>query len=392
SAIVTPIDPPKNLLDVPTDQGAGDDPLLRWKQMQEERVRVQREQQQQEAAMQETPQSDEQLKSMSEAMTNQFANILGKIPLPTTQHMMIIDPASLNKKSGPTGEGITSVSGEQQADGTAANLPPPKVIIPAGKIDYGQIMIEANSDVPGPVLALLVSGPFSGGKLIGTFNKTNEYLVIQFKTLVTKKGTSIPIDAFAVNPDTSLTALATDVDHRYFSRIIIPAAAKFVEGLGAAIGQTTTTTSQSSTSTTTSAEKPDLKQELGKAVEEAASQASSVLEEDGGKTEILVRVRAGTPVGVMFMQAVTDQQIKQAQSVFAHNPNDQGQQNQQNQQGNPYGMNQNQLSPLQQMQQSLLSQQGLLTGQQGENGLFGQSGTGFNTTGSTGNNFNQQRR
>ena len=388
SAITTPIDPPKNLLDVPQEPAATEDPLLRWKQMQEERIRIQREQQQQEIAAQQAPERDTRLKELTENMGSQLDAIIGKVPPPEIQHMSITEVAALKKKpSAQTGRGsgVVAASGNQAA-GVA--VVPAKVVVPAGQIEYAQTLIEANSDVPGPVLAMMVSGPFSGSKLIGSFSRNQEYLVIQFQTLVTKKGTSIPVVAYAINPDTSLTAVATDVDHRYFDRIVLPAAAKFVEGMGAAISQTTTTTSQSSSSTTTSTPKLDTKQQLGKAIEEATSQVSDVLQNDGSQKQILVRVRSGTPIGVMFVQSVTDQLIMQAKNGTVPQQQGQGQGQGQGQANvNPYGVPQQggTLTPLQQLQQGFAAQQGFLTGQQqqGQNNGYGQifGGGAIPTTG-----------
>ena len=49
-----------------------------------------------------------------------------------------------------------------------------------------------------------------------------------------------------LDPDTSLAATRTDVNHRYFRRIVLPAASAFIEGFAEAIsesGRTTVTVS-----------------------------------------------------------------------------------------------------------------------------------------------------
>jgi intracellular multiplication protein IcmE len=222
---------------------------------------------------------------------------------------------------------------------------------------------------------MIASGTFSGGKLLGSFTAREEYLVIKFTTLVTKKGTSVPINAFAVDPQTSLTGVATDVDHRYFQRIVLPAAAKFVEGLGDAYAQTTTSTSQSSTSTVTTTEDLDTKQQFGKGVSEAAKQVGDVLSEDGKSVKPLVIVAAGTPIGVLFMAPVTDQDLLKAR-VGVSSTNQQQVNDTNTQQQNPYLQNQNNLTAYQQLQLGLQNQQFL---QQGT--YYG--GQTTNTTGTT---------
>src|SRR5690606_9021030 len=59
-----------------------------------------------------------------------------------------------------------------------------EVIIPAGNIAYGQLLNALNSDIPGPVLVHVLSGPFSGGRALGQFQVSQDYLVLTFKAIV----------------------------------------------------------------------------------------------------------------------------------------------------------------------------------------------------------------
>ena len=379
SAIPTPIAPPKSLIDMGTEISQEEDPLLRWKQMQEERIRIQREQEQLQLQAQANPEQQQNIDAMKEAMTAQITGILQKQPMDIKSMTVYQKEASQQGAGAGAGSGTEpsyppsaqAAAYSQRAGAQAAPRGPEKIIIPAGDIQYAQMMLEANSDIPGPIMALMASGPFSGGRLIGSFATEDEYLTMQFTTLVTKKGTSIPIQAIAVNPDTSLQGMATEVDHRYFSRIILPAAAKFIEGMGNAIAQTTTTVSQSSSSTTSSTQDLDTTQELGKAGAEATSKLSEFLDDEASKQKVLVRVHAGTPIGIIFMQKVTERMILQARGEVqeADSQMNQGANNPYMQQG---GNQAGQMNPLQQLQQGLFAQQ---TMQQGLlQGLYGNAG------------------
>lgn len=385
SAIPTPIAPPKTLLEVPQDDAQSEDPLLRWQQMQTERAKAQREQQtmqDQQAAV--DPQREAKVTALAQSMTQQLDGILGAQKIQELKHMNIF--TKLDKGQGVDADGnpvVTNVS----ADSIAQQLTPQKaakVLVPAGKIEYAQMILEANSDIPGPVVALIASGQFSGGKLIGKFQAQEEYLVITFTTLVTKKGTSIPINAYALDPGTSLTGMATDVDHRYLKRIILPAAAKFVEGLGDAYAQTTTSTTQNATTTTTASEDLNTKQEFGKAVGEAASSVSDFLDESGKSTKPLVVVAAGTPMGILFMEQITDQDVLRARSGISSNAAQQaGQQVPvQGYQQQPGFMNQ-----MQQLQYGLQGQQYLQ-----QNGAYNNNGllNGYTTSTTTGKTTGSQ--
>lgn len=393
SAIPTPIAPPKSLIDMGQEISQEEDPLLRWKQMQEERIRIQREQEQLQLQAQANPEQQQNIDAMKESMTAQITGILQKQPM-DIKSMKVYQKEVSQQGAGAGAEPgyppsvQAAAYGNQRGGASAAPKGPEKIIIPAGDIQYAQMMLEANSDIPGPIMALMASGPFTGGRLIGNFATEDEYLTMQFTTLVTKKGTSIPIQAIAVNPDTSLQGMATDVDHRYFSRIILPAAAKFIEGMGNAIAQTTTTVSQSSSSTTSSTQDLDTKQELGKAGAEATSKLSEFLDDEGSKQKVLVRVRAGTPIGIIFMQKVTERMILQARGEVqeAENQMNQGANNPYMQQG---GNQAGQMSPLQQLQQGLFAQQtmqqGLLQGLYGNAGAAGGLGGLYGTSNSSTN-------
>jgi intracellular multiplication protein IcmE len=369
SAIPTPITPPKALLEIPQDDSQSEDPLLRWQQMQTERARIQREQQlMEEQQTQVDPNRQAQFEAMVNAMNTQMSTILGEAKKTEVQNMMVFDVSQLKEGSGPNGQGgLTGPNGESLGAGASVPTKPPVTIVPAGKIEYAQMILEANSDIPGPVVALIASGQFSGGKLLGKFSSQEEYLVITFDTLVTKKGTSIPVNAYAIDPATSLTGVATDVDHRYLKRIILPAAAKFVEGLGEAYSETTETSSQNATTTTTTSTNLDTKQEFGKAVADAASTVGEVLSEEGKNTKPLVIVAAGTPLGILFMSPITDQALLQSRAGISplqgrgqnNNNNNNGQQNQG--QFQLQGQNglfaQDYMNQLQQFQNSLQNQQ-----------------------------------
>ncbi|MBP9867494.1 MAG: hypothetical protein KBC88_01015 [Alphaproteobacteria bacterium] len=322
SAMPTPIEPPKPLLDVPAEETGNEDPLVRWRQLQEERLRVQREQEraQKQPAEQPDPARASMLQALMQAMSQQMQRILETQKAQNQKYMKVTDLAKLQQE-GQEGAQNADYSPNQ----SVANIELKeqlKVIIPAGDIAYAQLLIEANSDIKGPIVALVVSGPFSGAKALGTFTREDEYLVMQFTSITGKEGHSIPITAFAVDPATTLTGLATEVDHRYWTRIILPAAAKFVEGVGSAIaekGTTTVTVSSGGDSTSTQdSSNIDVEQELYKGVEEASKTVGEILKEDGKDVEPLVRVKAGTPIGLLFTVPVTDKALKD--SRYAPDP------------------------------------------------------------------------
>jgi intracellular multiplication protein IcmE len=98
------------------------------------------------------------------------------------------------------GTGGAAMSGTAGGGGAAIDpstaLPSePRTLLPAAAVEYGQLLIEANTDAPGPVLALMASGKLAGGRLLGSFSQTEDYITLNFNQVVTKDGRSIPIQA-----------------------------------------------------------------------------------------------------------------------------------------------------------------------------------------------------
>lgn len=180
------------------------------------------------------------------------------------------------------------------------------ILIPAGTINYAQIMIEANSDVPGPVLAQLMSGPLAGSKLIGDFTTAEEVLTLNFNSIIVD-GINMKIKAIAIDPNTTLPGVATEVDQRYWQRVLLPAAARFLEGVGSAIAEDTQTTVTVSGDTVIEQQDAlDFEQELGRGVEEGFQEISDFMEEESEQVKPLIRVARGTPVGIFFTEPVIE--------------------------------------------------------------------------------------
>lgn len=300
SAIPTPIDTPVARLNLPEEEGTLEDPLERWRRIQEERQR------QTSAKKPEPVKTDpyaSAIDALAQSMANQMEGVLTARKPIAPKHMEITEIDYLEeraaKKKKEQAETAAATAG-QTAEEQIVNI-----LIPSGKIEYGQLIVEANSDAPGPILAHLVSGPFAGSRLIGTFKKEEEFLVLEFNSIVID-GIGHRMKAVAIDPETTSIAMATEVDHRYFTRVILPAAAAFIEGMGSAIADTGSTTSVSTSSTTTSSPELDSREELFKGVEEAAKKVSEILDENAKDTETLVRVESGTPMGIFFVEPVTD--------------------------------------------------------------------------------------
>jgi len=181
---------------------------------------------------------------------------------------------------------------------------PVEILVPAGRGVYAHPILTVNSDASSPVVLQADSGPIAGDRMIGTFAKQNDRLVIRINTVI-HQGQSIGTDAVVVAPETMEAGVASDVDQHYLARFILPAAAAFVQGLGQAIATTSNTAAVLSPfGGAAYATHLNLNQQLGVAAGAAAGQIGAVLNQAAPKGPT-VSLEANVAVGVMFLSNVT---------------------------------------------------------------------------------------
>jgi intracellular multiplication protein IcmE len=178
-------------------------------------------------------------------------------------------------------------------------------IIPSGTILYGETLTSSSSDLPGPVLVQVTTGPFKGGRLVGSFTTVDsvDRMVVEFSSMTLPDGTSVPVSAFAVDGVSAETAVASDVNRRYISRYAPILAAAFITGYAGSAAQPDEQLvdigdgSSIVTGTTTD------KQNLYAGVAAASEAIGADLLQNAPKGPEIV-LRSGWPVGIMFVEPV----------------------------------------------------------------------------------------
>ncbi len=312
SSIPVPIETPDTRLEVPERQEEEEDPLHKWRMLQAEqavREMKTRDTEVEPVTVLDNEQQNEAIKALSESMLQQMESVLSK----TTQEKTFTTRTLIDYgASSPQNRGSNSNGGGANGDGdnkSGFDLGAEEtIIVPAGKIVYGQMLLEANSDVPSVVLAEMVSGPLKGWKLLGSFqpHEDIEMISVSFDTAVNKDGDQYQIEATMLDPDSTLAAMSTEVDHRYIRRVVLPAAAAFVEGFASAIADSgrTTVTVTGETVVQEDQEASD-DQEVATGVQEAGDKISEFLD-DAGDVPIRIIIAAGTPIGIFFTENVVD--------------------------------------------------------------------------------------
>jgi intracellular multiplication protein IcmE len=221
----------------------------------------------------------------------------------------VVLPPSEEDHAGVGGEGSAAASATSRKAAPPEPVvlhatDPVEVLVPAGRGVYAHPILAVNSDASSPVVLQADSGPIAGDRMIGTFAKQADRLVIHINTVI-HQGQSIGTDGVVVAPETMEAGVASNVDQHYLARFILPAAAAFVQGLGQAIATTSNTaTVLSPFGGAAYATHLNLNQQLGVAAGAAAGQVGAVLNQAAPKGPT-VSLEANVSVGVMFLSNVT---------------------------------------------------------------------------------------
>lgn len=199
-----------------TTPAAQQEQVAAYQRVYEEQMARERErelQQQQEQATQEEAQYREAYEGLMQA---QMKALMGQWKSPTQSYVR-------NAAEGEFGE-------------KPAVTPLVAPMYKAGDIIFGVMETSVNSDEPGPVMAKVVSGPLAGSKVVGSFRRVEDQVIIEF-TLLNAPDViqSLPVKAVAIDPETARTALATDVDYHRLLRYSTLFGAAFLQGMGDAV-------------------------------------------------------------------------------------------------------------------------------------------------------------
>lgn len=185
-------------------------------------------------------------------------------------------------------------------------------LIKSGTILFAVLDVQANSDYPdSPILATIVDGPFKGAKLLGKLQLTKsvtgqmDRIGLTFTLMNMEQwAKSKSITAYAIDPDTARTALATSVNHHYLKRYGALLATSFLQGYANAIttSSSTTTTGIFGTSTTHPQLNPSSKLMVGFG---QVGQTLGNATQNYVNTPPTVRIEAGVGLGILFMADVT---------------------------------------------------------------------------------------
>lgn len=212
--------------------------------------------------------------------------------------------------------------------GSSASVPAIE-LIPAFTRAVGSITIGVDSDNSStPVIGTIWSGPYSGATFKADRSQlAGDGVVIHFTTMYWNHKT-YTVDAYALKDSTLMANVSTNVNHRYWSRILLPAIASGIGKAGQLYQDANTDILTDGYSTVTShASMPNGTAVGGVIAGGTAAEAANVLKQDAAKLPATqVTVDAGQPVYIQFMASVTtaDEVTQKGTSSTTSTTNTQG--------------------------------------------------------------------
>lgn len=249
------------------------------------------------------------IEGMINAMSGQAQQLITSWQPTTMLHKGGAAESASSKETKEGGSTTTKVVGSttstSEADMAAAPL------IKSGTILFAVLDTAVNSDYPdSPVLATIVDGKYKGAKLLGKLTTTKgvsgqmdrvslNFTMMNMDEWPKSKG----VTAYAIDPDTARTVMASQVDYHYMQRFGAMMATSFLQGYASAI-------TNAGTSTTgifgTSTSHPELSpsQKIGVALGQMG-QTLGAATQNYINIPPTVKVDSGVGLGILFMSDVS---------------------------------------------------------------------------------------
>lgn len=200
-------------------------------------------------------------------------------------------------------EGQQTITPAEKSTDKESNFSAP--LVKAGTIMFAVLDTEVNSDVPGPVMATIVDGPFKGATLLGSLthpDARSDIVTLAFQTISRKDWPkNLSISANAINAETARLGLASHVDSHFWLRYGTLFASSFLSGIAQAVQQSGAQMQQGGLTQGNTVTFKDLNTEkqiivglgnVGTALSNVVAQKVN--------TPTTVIVNTGTGIGVMF--------------------------------------------------------------------------------------------
>ncbi|MCP3680701.1 MAG: hypothetical protein GY782_10805 [Gammaproteobacteria bacterium] len=272
---------------------------------QQQQLRVQQQvlaQLQQQRQREQAQKTQQQLKSMENAMRSQSSALFASWAAPTPT-MSSVGSSDATKKGGGAAAGAATGGAAAAAGSGGKKLTVP--LVKTGSIMFAVLNTAINSDMPGVVMATIVSGKYKGAKLMGGLTLKKDRVELAFTSMSMADWPSVvTIKAVAINPDTARTAIASSVNHHYVSRYGALMASSFLEGYSQAVSNSGNTTISGDGTVTSSTATYSPAGRFMIALGNVGSKLGSAAEQNFNRSPT-VKIDAGVGLGILFQGDVS---------------------------------------------------------------------------------------
>lgn len=246
------------------------------------------------------------IQALAGAMSTQ-AQTLVTAWAPPTMQVVVGQAAKAVVPGGEVKETTTVVTEKGKGKGGKGG-PVGPALIKAGTILYGILDTAVDSDYPDtPVMVTIVSsGPFKGARLLGKLNLADgkDKVSLAF-SLMDKDGWpgTKSVSAFAIDPDTARTVMASSVDKHFLLRYGSLFAANLMAGYATAIMSSGSVQTNNANGSTVTRSVFSPREKLGVALGQVGTALSAAVA-PWFNTPYTVRVNSGVGLGILFISDV----------------------------------------------------------------------------------------
>lgn len=249
------------------------------------------------------------MQSLVTAMAGQAQQLVSAWQPPAMDHKERVETKKNSADTAGSAGATSSENGSLSAT-SAATLP---VLIKSGTVIFAVLDTAVNSDYPdSPVMATIVEGKYKGAKLLGKLTTTKsvsgqlDRVSLNFQLMnVDEWPQSKSVTAFAIDPDTARTVLASNVNYHYMMRFGAIMATSFVQGYAGAVSSSGATTGVGLNGTQTASNSVySPTDKITMALGQIGQTLGSVTQNYVNRPPT-VKVDSGVSLGILFMADVT---------------------------------------------------------------------------------------
>lgn len=253
-----------------------------------------------------TQEHQQRVQQMQAAMSGQAQSLITAWQPPKMVHGAG-SPPSTSRAAGLSGvkEKLETPGGLGNGTVTAGETARP--LIKTGTIYFAVLDTAVDSDYPDtPVLVTIVQGPFKGAKLLGKLSlaQGQDRVSLNFNLMDMEAWPKTKtVSAFAIDPDTARTVMASSVDHHYLKRYGSLFASSFLQGYAQGVQNAgDSTTGIFGTSSTHP--KLSFGNNLAVGLGQVGTTFTNVVQ-GYVNTPTTVKITSGVGLGILFMSDVT---------------------------------------------------------------------------------------